>query len=375
MWTSCSDPRRGLTVWRNSGDSRNRYVRVQLKGRVSNRSGVGSKVQIRAGSLTQRMETSAASPAVAPADVVFGLGRRTGARRRPRAVAVGDGAGGDGKPLASTTVVEELDRKPSSCPFLFTWNGERFEFVTDFMGGGEMGYWEGPGRRNVPDPLEYVRIRGDQLRPKDGRYEIRVTNELEETLFADRLQLMSIAHPAGVEVYPNEGMTEKAKPFALLRCARRRGPSQRDRRARPRRYSRAWRGADRQYPDDFELKPFRGYAAEHSLTLDIGTRAATVLLLSGWTDYAFSSDNLAAQPGRPVARAAVAPGEGRGWTLADGGRRHWHSGGPSADGRGGSRRPAASRRTRAPYRHQHAHLLGPGARRHEGGRPPDSCEA
>ena len=30
----------------------------------------------------------------------------------------------------------ELDRKPSSCPYLYAWNGERFEFVTDFMGGG-----------------------------------------------------------------------------------------------------------------------------------------------------------------------------------------------------------------------------------------------
>ena len=41
--------------------------------------------------------------------------------------------------------VTELDRKPSSCPYLYTWNGSRFEFVTDFMGGGEMGDWVGPG--------------------------------------------------------------------------------------------------------------------------------------------------------------------------------------------------------------------------------------
>ena len=41
--------------------------------------------------------------------------------------------------LPSPFTIDELDRKPSSCPFLFTWNGERFEFVTDFLGGGEMG--------------------------------------------------------------------------------------------------------------------------------------------------------------------------------------------------------------------------------------------
>ena len=57
------------------------------------------------------------------------------------------------------------------------------------MGGGEMGYLHAPGVRSVPDPVEYVRIRGDQLKARDGRYELRVTNELEEALFVDRLHL------------------------------------------------------------------------------------------------------------------------------------------------------------------------------------------
>ena len=63
-----------LRIWRNDGGSANRSLRVQLTGRVSNRGGVGSKVELRAGSLRQRLETSAATPAV-------GAGRR---RLRPR---------------------------------------------------------------------------------------------------------------------------------------------------------------------------------------------------------------------------------------------------------------------------------------------------
>jgi hypothetical protein len=87
---------------------------------------------------------------------------------------------------------------------------------------------------------------------------------------------------------------------------------------------------DRRYPDDFQLDRIRGYAAEHTLTmklaedqskvqrpktkaqrltvehsryvektLDIGhwtldTSNRVLLLLTGWTDYAWSSDNVAA---------------------------------------------------------------------------------
>jgi Tfp pilus assembly protein PilF len=297
-----------IDVWHNSGDARNRFIAVRLKGRVSNRSAVASKVQMRAGSLTQRRETSAATPAVAPADVVFGLGRRSGADvvrvLWPSGILQAEYGEGAADPAASrltslaalpaALTIEELDRKPSSCPFLYTWNGERFEFVTDFMGGGEMGYWERPGERNNPDPVEYVRIKGDQLRAKAGRYEMRVTNELEETVFVDRVQLLSIAHPAAVEIFPNEGMTDPPKPFRLHAVKDARVPASvvdehgHDVTARIARI-------DRQYPDDFELKNIRGYAGDHALTLDLGSPAgAPVLLMTAWTDYAFSSDNVAA---------------------------------------------------------------------------------
>src|SRR5207249_1914982 len=126
--------------------------------------------------------------------------------------------------LTSPLKIEELNRKPSSCPFLFTWNGTRFEFVTDFMGGGEIGYWEAPGVRNRPDPIEYVRIRRSQLQPKDGRYQLRVTNELEETMFIDRLALLAVTHAADVEVFPNEGMTDPPKRFRLFQARHARAP-------------------------------------------------------------------------------------------------------------------------------------------------------
>jgi tetratricopeptide (TPR) repeat protein len=284
-----------LEVVRNDGGNRNTSIRIQIAGKVSNRNGVGSKIEMRAGSLRQKLEVYSANPAPAPADVVFGLGKRASADAVrllwPSGIV-------QAETLAKNIHVinvTELDRKPSSCPYLFTWNGEAFEFITDFMGGGEMGYWEAPSKYNHPDPDEYVRIREDQLKSRNGRYEIRITNELEEVLYIDRLQLIAIAHPSEVEVYPNEGMTDPPKQFKLYAARNAHPPlSATDEHGHDvlARISKL----DRTYPDDFKLLPIRGYAEEHWLTLDIGERERrhTLLLLTGWTDYAFSSDNVAA---------------------------------------------------------------------------------
>ena len=290
--------------WRPTGGT-HRSIRVQLKGRVSNRSGVGSKVQIRAGSLDQRLEMSATTPAVAPADLIFGLGNRVGADvirvQWPSGVVQAESARetAPGNPpvvatLPSTVTVEELNRKPSSCPFLYTWNGDQFEFVTDFLGGGEMGYWERPLTYNRPDPIEFVRIRQEQLQERNGRYEIRVTNELEETLFLDRLQLIAVDHPQSISAFPNEGLTDPPKPFRLFAVTDQRVPAAAtdgDGRDVTTRIA----ALDRQYVDGFGLKSIRGYAAPHDLVIDLGSvPPRPVLLLTGWTDYAFSSDNVAA---------------------------------------------------------------------------------
>lgn len=293
----------GLRFLRNDGGNKNHSVKVDLHGRISNRSAVEAKIEMRAGSLYQKLETYSASPAPAPADLIFGLGKR----ETPDAVRVLWPAGivqaetefAGHKEIANliSLNITELDRKPSSCPYLYTWNGERFEFITDFMGGGEMGYLEEPGRYNQPDPDEYVRIRSDQLKEKDGRYELKVTNELEESMFVDRLQLIAVTHPEGTEVYPNEGMSDPPKPFKLFVT----------RNARPPLSAFDDHGhdvldliskMDRRWPDDFKLDRIRGYADDHSLTMNLAAKGNSpqrvILLLTGWTDYAWSSDNVAA---------------------------------------------------------------------------------
>jgi tetratricopeptide (TPR) repeat protein len=298
-----------LRVLRNDGGNNNHSIKVDVHGHISNRSAVEAKIEMRAGSLYQKLEVYSASPAPAPADLIFGLGSHD----RPDAVRVLWPAGivqaETEFPAAVAGFipmnVTEIDRKPSSCPYLYTWNGERFEFITDFMGGGEMGYLESPGQYNKPDPTETVRIRGDQLKVKDGRYELRVTNELEEALFVDRLQLRVVAHPEGTDVYPNEGMSDppKAPRLFITKGARPplaafddKGHDVLDLISR----------LDRRWPGDFRTDRIRGYADEHALTLKLSEPSKlqspkskalppskVLLLLTGWTDYAWSSDNVA----------------------------------------------------------------------------------
>jgi hypothetical protein len=74
---------------------------------------------------------------------------------------------------------------------------------------------------------------------------------------------------------------------------------------------------DRIYPGDFQRDRIRGYAAEHTLTMKLAESGSAnqriVLLLTGWTDYAWSSDNLAAsQAGKAMMLPALQVKDDRG---------------------------------------------------------------
>ncbi|MDQ3130646.1 MAG: FG-GAP-like repeat-containing protein [Acidobacteriota bacterium] len=291
----------------NVGGNANNSEILRLQGRASNKTGIGAKVDLRSGSLAQKLESYSASPMPAPSQIHFGLGKR----EKPDAVRVIWASGTvqaevdfPGRIKNQTAKnfapfkIEELDRKPSSCPYLYTWNGEKFEFITDFLGGGEMGNWQEAGVYHYPDSDEFVRITSDQLKPLNGKYEIRVTNELEEVLFLDNLKLVAVEHDAGAEVYPNEGLGiptagqkilyAAGNSYAPLSAVDTNGKS-----VLPN-----IKNLDRKFYDSFKSLNIRGYAETHNLTLNLddkkGFRGRTLLLLTGWTDYAFSSDNLAA---------------------------------------------------------------------------------
>ncbi|HXJ38913.1 MAG TPA: FG-GAP-like repeat-containing protein, partial [Bryobacteraceae bacterium] len=191
---------------------------------------------------------------------------------------------------------KEAQRLSGSCPMIFTWDGQRFQFLTDVLGVAPLGATSGDGSYFPTDHDEYVQIPGEAMVAKDGAYEIRITEELREVSYLDRVQLVSVDHPAEAAIYTNDKF--KSPPFPEFRLFGVQHP------VYPQ-TARDDRGAnvlpqllkkDQQYPATFE-RHFDGTAALHNLDLDFGKAAPAnkaVLILSGWVDWADGSTFLGA---------------------------------------------------------------------------------
>src|SRR4029077_887561 len=91
-----------------------------------------------------------------------------------------------------------------SCPYLYTWSGERFEFCTDCLWGAPIGLQLADGVLAPSRSWEDLRIDGEKLREDDGIYRLQITEELWEAAYFDQVQLIAVDHPSDVEVYSNE---------------------------------------------------------------------------------------------------------------------------------------------------------------------------
>jgi tetratricopeptide (TPR) repeat protein len=182
---------------------------------------------------------------------------------------------------------EEAQRLSGSCPMIWTWNGHEFQFITDVLGVAPLGARDGDGSYFPVDHDEYVQIPGAALSQKDGRYEVRVTEELSEVSYLDQVQLYAVDHPAGTEIFTNEKFKGPPYPeFRLYGVEHRIYPqAARDDQGRdvlPRLTSK-----DQRYPDQFRRSEI-GVADLHTLELDFGAAAPSgkaVLLLNGWVDW------------------------------------------------------------------------------------------
>lgn len=222
--------------------------------------------------------------------------------------------------------IEETNRKTTSCPVLFAWDGRRFGFVTDFLGAGALGELQPDGSCRPPRPEESVKIEPNQLVPRDGRYILRVAEPMDEVIYLDGLQLVVLDHPADVQVYPDERFTATGPPPTQQLLAFREAihpVAARDHRGRDVTATlRAW---DRDTVRDFARRSWLGYAEEHAVELDFGDRLSRfgpsdplVLCLAGWTDYPYPEAIWAAEqagvPLQPPVLERLGP-DGRWHTL------------------------------------------------------------
>lgn len=266
-------------------------------------SAIGARVEIKAGGLYQEFVVGGNCGAVAcaPLRVHAGLGDHPKVDWLrivwPDSVLQGEVEFAADR-LAS---IGELNRKISSCPMLFVWDGHQFRFVADFGGVGGLGYLIKPGVYAEPDPTEYVRI--PAMEPIDNEYVLQALTQLEEITYFDEAKLVAVDHPVGTAVYPNEMMAIGAPPpeFRLFCVQHPIDPLKAvDHTGRD--VTAQLLHVDRRYAGPTELDDrFTGVAQPHSVELDFGNRLANIatgtrliLFLEGWVEYGYSSTNYAA---------------------------------------------------------------------------------
>jgi hypothetical protein len=282
---------------RNEGGNQNHWLRLSLKGMADNKSAIGTKVEVFAGGNRQKFE-------------IAGSNGYLGQNSPYLTVGLGDAKEADiVRMLWPTGVLQdeinvagdkqqnfiEMDRRGSSCPTLFVWNGERYEFVADMLGAGVVGHWIGPNQRDVPRPVEYIKIDRNAIREKDGKLSFRFMEPLEEAVYLDQARLMAVDHPANLDVHPNEYFASNP-PYPEFKVVVSKSED-----ARP--PSGAWdeNGHNllpdllaHRYVGDFALTQFQGFAKPHRLVLDLGEpyRGGPLwLLLHGEVEY-FSANSM-----------------------------------------------------------------------------------
>jgi hypothetical protein len=169
---------------------------------------------------------------------------------------------------------------------------------------------------------DWVRIGSDQLVPRDGMYDLRITAELWETHFFDQVSLMVVDHPAATDVLVDERFSAAKPPALAVHAVQNRRPA-----------THAWdhHGAnvtevlankDGHYLASFARGRYQGIAEEHWVEIEVGEAALgqqRVLLASGWIYPTDSSINVAIAQGhlRPMGLSLEAQSADGRWRVVD----------------------------------------------------------
>jgi len=283
-----------VALLKNTTQTDNRWLRVGIQGVKNPALAPGAEIEVKAGTRYQKKLYEGVP-------LVFGLDdyAQVDAVRItwPNGLIQNESK----QPAGQAVSYEEAQRLSGSCPMIFTWNGDEFQFITDVLGVAPLGASAGDGEYFPVDHDEVVQIpRGALVPNAEGLLEIRVTEELREISYLDQIHLLAADHPSEIELFTNDKFKGPPFPeFKLFGVAERHAPTAaRDHHGRnvlDRVLER-----DQTYPDSFE-RDYAGVAELHHLELDFGDVSAedgaadnAVLVLSGWVDWADGSTFLGA---------------------------------------------------------------------------------
>jgi len=296
-----------LMAW-PAGRGRYRYAVLQLSGHEaeadsmrSNRAAIGTRIAAREDSrwsIRDRMDDNS-GPGQSLEPVVIGM--RGAAQLDFVAFTWPDGVFQTeiGIAAGSTTTIEETQRQLSSCPVLYTWDGERFSFVSDLLGVGGVGFMIEPGVSAEPRPWERFLLPAAALAEREGRYEMRLGEPMQEVAYLDGASLSAVDLPPGWSLTLDERMgTGGPAPSGEAIYYRREAVPVRASNDRGEDVLAAISALDQRAAPVGELdRRFIGrLAGEHVLTLEFDQALAgsPVLLAEAWVEYPYSQTVFAA---------------------------------------------------------------------------------
>jgi hypothetical protein len=274
----------GPVLYMNEGGNTNHWLAVRAQGEEGDNQNTGDVNHLGIGSVLEVKTGRHYQAQIVTGQVThFGLGRN-----RAADVLRVIWTNGVPQPAVAPPADENLCRMHvigTSCPYFYTWSGQRFEFCTDACWAAPLGLQLAEDVFAEPRAWEYLLVPGDRLKAKEGRYLIQMTEELWEATYLDRMELIAVDHPADVEVFSNEkvGPPELAE-FKIHTVRDRRLPvTARDKHGRDVLDEIA--REDGVFMKGFDGAPRRGLTDDHYLELDLGPLdhpQKLTLFLTGW---------------------------------------------------------------------------------------------
>ena len=174
----------------------------------SNASGIGTEVAIRAGrhwTIGHNYPVMAA-PGQSLQPLILGIGGSGQADFMALEWSDGVYQTELGLEGAKAHAITETQRQLSSCPVIFTWDGETHRFVSDVLGVAGIGFAHGDGTYSNPRPWEHFLMPPNLAKPKEGRYQIKITEPMEEAAYIDQAKLTRYELPEGWDMVIDERM-------------------------------------------------------------------------------------------------------------------------------------------------------------------------